>query len=66
MTTPIDARTKLKCAERELRMRRKVYPRWVAENQLSQEVADRQIAVMAAIVEDYRKLAEQDEPRLPL
>lgn len=44
---------KLACAERELRMRRKVYPGWVRLGRMLQEKADREIAVMAAIVADY-------------
>ena len=37
--------------ERELRLRRRVYPQWVAAGKLSQQKADRQIAVMEAIAE---------------
>ena len=55
---------KLHSAERELKMRRQVYPRWVARQKMSQEQADHEIRCMEAIVEDYRTLAEK-EP-LPL
>jgi hypothetical protein len=36
--------------EREIALRRHVYPRWVADKRLSQDKADRQIAVLEAVV----------------
>jgi hypothetical protein len=47
---------KFECAKRELAMREKMYPQWVASGSMKQAVADWQIACMAAIVEDYRKI----------
>lgn len=41
-------------AKRELKFRRKAYPRFVAEGRMTQENADREIRIMEAIVEDYR------------
>ena len=48
--TPADKRA---CIERELRMRCRVYQRFVAAGKLSQAEADREIAVMEAILADY-------------
>lgn len=48
--TPADKRA---CIERELRMRRRVYPRWVEAGRLTRQQADREIAVMEAILGDY-------------
>ena len=48
--TPADKRA---CLERELRMRRRVYPRFVQTGKLTQAEADREIAVMEAILADY-------------
>ena len=45
---------KFRCAERELKMRRRAYPRWVELGKMRQEVAEREIAIMEAIAEDYR------------
>jgi hypothetical protein len=53
---------KLACVEREIAMRRSVYPRLVYKCQLKQEVADREIALMEAIARDYR--ARIDGPDL--
>lgn len=41
------------CLERELKMRRRVYPRWVQDGRMSQAKADEEIAVMKAILADY-------------
>ena len=41
----------IKCAEREVGMRERVYPRWVEAKKMSQAKADSEIATMKAIVE---------------
>lgn len=48
------AQEKLECAERELKYRRSVYARRVELGHMSAELADRQIALMEAIADDYR------------
>jgi hypothetical protein len=50
--------------ERELAQRRRVYPRLIAAGKMSQATADRQIAIMEAIRDDYRRKAEEE--MLPL
>ena len=56
---------KKKCAERELGMRIKVYPRFVELGKMTQKKADREIALITEIIEDYRR-AEEFNPALPL
>lgn len=51
---------KLECAERELKLRQRVYERWVDEGKLSAGKAAHEIAAMAAIVEDYRVRAQHE------
>jgi hypothetical protein len=46
----------LKAAKREAALRRRVYPRWVAENGMTQAKADHEIAAMDAIVETLERL----------
>lgn len=46
---------KAKAAERELKMRKRVYPRWVQDGRMSQAEADRQIQIMDEIAGDYRE-----------
>lgn len=41
------------CIERELKMRRRVYPRWVEAGRMTQAKADEEVAVMEAILADY-------------
>lgn len=44
---------KRKAAERELGLRQRVYPRWVEAGKMSQAKAEREIAIMREIAEDY-------------
>jgi hypothetical protein len=55
MTT---ASEKLQVVERELRMRRDVYPRWVANGKMSPQEAAYQIRVMEEIATDYVQLSQ--------
>ena len=50
----LDNAAKLACIQREIKMRERVYPRWVASGKMSQEKADLELEVMRAIAEDYR------------
>lgn len=52
------AEQKAACAEREVRQRRRVYPKLVARGSISQTFADREIATMEEIAADYRRQAE--------
>jgi hypothetical protein len=54
------AHDKLTAIERELAYRRRVYPRLVANHQVTQQHADYQIAVLDAIAADYRELEEKE------
>lgn len=56
----ITAETKLSCIEREIKMRRRVYPRWVSDGRMTQAKADDEIKTMEAIADDYRKAASQE------
>lgn len=60
MTDIITETDKLECAERELKMRERVYPRWVADGKMSAGKAAHEIAAMAAIAADYRIAAEKE------
>jgi hypothetical protein len=52
---PITDVDKLKCVEREIAMRKSVYPKLVENRRISQANADREIAVMEAIAAEYRQ-----------
>ena len=42
-------------AEREVALRRRVYPRWVAEGRMKPHHAERQIALMEAIAAELQR-----------
>ena len=53
--TPHD---KLKCVARELAMRRRAYPQFVARGKMTQAEADRELAVMQSVVSDYQQMVK--------
>jgi hypothetical protein len=55
------AAEKAKCAERERKMRLRVYPRWVDDGRLTIAAAEREIAIMSEIAADYRAKADAEE-----
>jgi hypothetical protein len=54
MTDIITDSDKLACAERELKMRKRVYARFVDDGKMSAGKAAHEIACMEAIVADYQ------------
>lgn len=52
MTDIVTNADKLACAERELKIRTRVYGRWVTEGKMSAGKAAHEIACMEAIVQD--------------
>lgn len=56
----ITAADKLRCAERELRYRRRVFSRLVDRGKITQLEADRELELMEAIALDYRALASEE------
>lgn len=51
---------KLKCIQRELMMRRRVYTRRVADGMMNQADAEREIQIMLAIEQDYLEHVEKE------
>ncbi|WP_426163012.1 hypothetical protein [Sandarakinorhabdus sp. DWP1-3-1] len=60
MAASFTAQDKRDSAIREANMRRRVYPRWVENGKMRQASADREIALMEAIAEDYKLEAEKE------
>lgn len=50
----------IKAVEREIGMRRRVYPNWVASKRMSQEKADKEIAAMEAVLETLKQVQKRD------
>ena len=55
---PFTDTEKCEAAEREAKMRRRVYPRWIRDKKMSQAEGDRQIALMDEIAADYRSKSQ--------
>ena len=55
-------REKLRCVQRELKMRKRVYPRWTEKGRMSVSEADYEIRTMEAIEEDYSMLVKSEPP----
>lgn len=53
MTDIITTADKLACAQRELKMRKQVYPRFIDSGRMSAGKAAHEIAAMEGIVSDY-------------
>lgn len=51
-------------ALREVRMRRRVYPRWVQDGKMTEEDAAREITIMQAIADDYQRAIDIAEPKM--
>lgn len=60
MSGPFTAADKALEAKREVAMRRRVYPRWIAAGRMKQDHAERLIACMEAIQADYEALAAKE------
>lgn len=45
---------------REARMRRRVYPRRVADKRITQKFAEEQIALIEAVAADYKAMVEKE------
>jgi hypothetical protein len=56
-----DAKTKLAAVEREIKMRRRVYPRFVENGTMTDGFAAAQISVFEAIAEDYREQEKKEQ-----
>lgn len=47
-TIPLSAQ--ITCVRREIAMRERVYPKWIAADRIKKEVADREVATMKAVL----------------
>lgn len=53
---PIPLEVQIACVEREIVMRKRAYPRWVANGTMTQGKADREIEQMAAVLKTLQGL----------
>lgn len=65
MSAPHTIAEQLDCIERELRFRRHVYPRRVADGKMTPAAADHQIAVMESVKATLEQIG-REQKELPL
>ena len=56
----------IKCVTREIGMRKRVYPRWIASARMNQAQADAEIAAMTAVLDTLKDLQRRAVPELPI
>lgn len=52
----VDLNEQIKCVQREIKMRRRVYPWRVSQGKMTRDAADREIAAMEAIEKTLTEL----------
>ena len=57
---------KIKAIKREIGYRKKVYPNLIINKKMTQEYADKQVAVFEEILKDYEDLAKRENKQLDL
>jgi len=65
-TATVPLAQQIGCVQRELKMRRALYPKWVRAQRKTQEAATAGIAEMEAVLETLRGLATADDLLAPL
>ena len=56
MSAVVPLTDQIKCAKRELALRRSAYPKWVQSGRMKRETADSEIAAMEAILASLEAL----------
>jgi vacuolar-type H+-ATPase subunit C/Vma6 len=51
----------LACVEREIAMRKRVYPRWIEAGKITKAKADKEIRTMEAVAETLRGLEQREK-----
>lgn len=57
---PLDVQ--IQCVAREIKMRERCYPRWVAQGRLKEHEAQREIERMRAVLHTLQELAGRSRP----
>lgn len=55
-----DLESQIKCVAREIAMRKRVYPKWVATNRMAKDEADREIATMQSVLDMLIEMRPKD------
>lgn len=52
---------KIKEVQRELNMRKRVFPTWVLQGRIKEDVANKRIKIVEEILADYQEKAKQED-----
>lgn len=56
----------IKEVQREINMRKRVFPTWVLQGRVKQDVADKRIEIMEEILKDYQEKAKEEDKQISL
>ena len=59
--TEFTVHDKIKSIAREIALRKRVYPKWIANGKMDSNAALREISIMEAILNDYQKKSPDKE-----
>lgn len=62
----VTTKEKYKEIKRELDLRKNCYPKWVLQGRMTQQIADKHIEVMEAILKDYEEKLKQEDRQMIL
>lgn len=57
----INIQDEIACVEREIKMRERVYPRWVSEKKMTQEKSDREISLMKVVLKRLQDIKNKEK-----
>lgn len=57
MAVAVPIEHQVACVRREISMRERVYPRWVADHRMTQRKADEELAAMRAVLATLEEIA---------
>ena len=58
---PVTLADQIKCIERELAMRDRVYPRWISSGKMKQAAAHEEIRRMEAVLDTLNRLKDEGD-----
>ena len=62
----IDIDSQIKCVEREISMRNRMYPQWVARKTMTQGKADAELLAMTAVLHTLKVVKKREDPQASL
>lgn len=56
----------IKEVQREINMRKRVFPTWVLQGRITQQQSDKRIGIFEQILEDYKQKLEDENKQISL